>query len=68
MIRAASISALATFAHKVPALRKSILLLLYKCLKDSDDEVRERAYFFIKLLEEQGEKSVLDNSEYNNEE
>lgn len=52
MIRAASISALATFAHKVPALRKSILVLLYKCLKDSDDEVRERAYFFIKLLEE----------------
>lgn len=52
VIRAASVTALATFAHKVPNLRPSILLLLNKCLKDNDDEVRERAYFFIKLLEQ----------------
>lgn len=59
VIRAASVSALASFAHKVPSLRQSILVLLNKCLRDSDDEVRERAYFFIRLLEEQGEKSCL---------
>jgi hypothetical protein len=34
-------------------------VLLNKCLRDSDDEVRERAFFFIRLLEEQGEKSCL---------
>ena len=51
VIRAAAVSALAAFAHKVPALRKNILLLLQKCLNDSDDEVRERAFFYIKLLE-----------------
>lgn len=54
VIRAAAVNALAAFAHKVPSLRKSILILLQKCLKDSDDEVRERAYFYIRLLEEQG--------------
>jgi len=52
VIRAASVSALATFAYKVPHLRPSILLLLQKCLKDSDDEVRERSFFYIRLLEE----------------
>ncbi len=59
VIRAASVTALAAFAHKVPPLKKSILLLLQKCLKDSDDEVRERAYFFIRVLEDQEETSVL---------
>ena len=32
---------------------------MHKCLKDNDDEVRERAYFFIKLLEKSSEKSCL---------
>jgi coatomer protein complex subunit gamma len=50
VIRAAAVSALATFAHKIPNLRKSILILLQKCLTDSDDEVRERAFFYINLL------------------
>lgn len=61
VIRAAAVSALAAFAHKVPSLRKSIILLLQKCLNDSDDEVRERAYFYIRLLEEQGAPSVLES-------
>ena len=51
MIRAAAVSALAAFAHGVPSLKKSILHLLRKCLDDSDDEVRERAYFYIVLIE-----------------
>jgi len=50
VIRASAVSALASFAHSVPSLRKSIVILLQKCLTDSDDEVRERAFFFVNLL------------------
>ena len=59
VIRSAAISALATFAHKVPSLRKSIIKLLQKCLSDSDDEVRERAFFFINLLSEKTDENLL---------
>ena len=52
MIRAAAVSALASYAHKVPSLRQSIVLLLRKCLNDSDDEVRERAFFYLSVLGE----------------
>jgi len=51
VIRAAAVSALAAFANGVPSLKKSVLQLLKKCLDDSDDEVRERAYFYIVVLE-----------------
>jgi coatomer protein complex subunit gamma len=51
VIRAAAVSSLAAFAHKVPSLRQSIILLLKKCLTDSDDEVRERAHFYIRIFE-----------------
>ena len=61
VIRAAAVSALASFANGVPSLKKSILHLLKKCLDDSDDEVRERAYFYIVLIEKdmQNHQSVL---------
>ncbi len=59
VIRAAAVSALAAFAHKVPSLRKSIMILLQKCLKDSDDEVRERALFYINLLKQKGDQLFL---------
>lgn len=62
VIRAASVTALAAFANGVPSLRKSILHLLRKCLDDSDDEVRERAYFYIVLLEKDTEDSVLEDT------
>ena len=52
VIRAAAVSALATYAHKIPSLRQSIVLLLRKCLNDSDDEVRERAFFYLSVLGE----------------
>ena len=51
VIRAAAVSALAAFAHRVPKLNESIVLLLKKCLNDSDDEVRERALFYVNLLD-----------------
>jgi hypothetical protein len=60
VIRAAAVSALAAFAHGVPSLKKSILHLLRKCLDDSDDEVRERAYFYIILIEKDLGETVLD--------
>lgn len=59
VIRAAAISALAAFAHKVHSLRKSIMILLQKCLTDSDDEVRERALFYLNLLKQKGDSSFL---------
>jgi len=59
VIRAAAVSALAQFAHRVPALRKSILLLLQKCLSDSDDEIRERAFFYVNLLSQKGDEDLM---------
>lgn len=59
VIRASAVSALATFASKVPSLRQSILLLLNKCLSDSDDEVRERALFYLNLLSQKGDEKIL---------
>lgn len=59
-------SALAAFAHQVPGLRKSIIILLQKCLTDSDDEVRERAFFFINLLKTKGDETFMqDEALYN---
>jgi hypothetical protein len=66
VIRASAVSALAAFAHQVPGLRKSIIILLQKCLTDSDDEVRERAFFFINLLKTKGDETFLhDEALYN---
>jgi coatomer subunit gamma len=50
VIRAAAVSALASFAFHVESLQASIILLLQKCLYDSDDEVRERANFYYNVL------------------
>ena len=60
VIRAAAVGSLAQFAHKVPSLRQSIILLLKKCLNDSDDEVRERSFFYLSIL---GEKLGSEEEE-----
>jgi len=52
VIRAAAVTSLAQFAFKVASLKDSIVLLLKKCLNDSDDEVRERAHFYYTVLTE----------------
>lgn len=62
MIRAAAVSALAAFANGVPSLTKSILHLLKRCLDDSDDEVRERAFFYIVLIEKDMKETVLEET------
>jgi coatomer protein complex subunit gamma len=51
-VRASAVCALAKFGN-VPSLRSSILVLLRRCLYDNDDEVRDRAVFFVAALQEQ---------------
>lgn len=43
-------TALARFGALVPKLRPSIEVLLRRCLVDTDDEVRDRATFFLNVL------------------
>lgn len=50
-IRASAISALSKFGAECPLLRSRVLTLLYRCLHDSDDEVRDRATLCVQSLE-----------------
>lgn len=49
-VRASSVNALAKFGRRLPSLRPSVLVLLERCLQDTDDEVRDRATFHLSLL------------------
>lgn len=49
-VRAAAVSALASFAEHCPDLRDRILVLLTRCLDDPEDEVRDRAILYLKLI------------------
>ena len=49
-VRASAISALSKFGMQIDSLRPSIIVLLQRCLYDNDDEVRDRAIFFVGLL------------------
>ncbi|GAA6012131.1 hypothetical protein JCM10207_005141 [Rhodosporidiobolus poonsookiae] len=55
IVRAAAVSALAKFGINVadPSVKKSIKVLLTRCLDDVDDEVRDRAAFNLKLLNDE---------------
>ncbi|KAK8858695.1 hypothetical protein IAR55_002924 [Kwoniella newhampshirensis] len=59
VVRAAAVSSLAKFGVCVEdsAVMKSVNVLLRRCLDDVDDEVRDRAAMYIKVLEE---KSLAD--------
>lgn len=50
-MRASAVSALAQFAIRVPRLGVSIIKLLQRCLQDDDDEVRDRAVLYLKIVE-----------------
>eukprot|EP00026_Physarum_polycephalum_P002420 Phypoly_transcript_02426.p1 GENE.Phypoly_transcript_02426~~Phypoly_transcript_02426.p1 ORF type:complete len:876 (+),score=148.66 Phypoly_transcript_02426:67-2694(+) len=50
-IRSSAVSALAKFGVKLEHLRPSIIVLLKRCLYDNDDEVRDRATFYLNVLE-----------------
>ncbi|CAG8496755.1 5008_t:CDS:10 [Ambispora leptoticha] len=68
IVRAAAVSALAKFGVSVGdvEVKKSIKVLLTRCLDDNDDEVRDRATLYLKLLEDEtsAEKYVKDDSTY----
>lgn len=49
-VRAVAITTLAKIAAGVPTLRRSIVALLRRSSSDSDDEVRDRAILYTKLL------------------
>ncbi|KAG0148022.1 hypothetical protein CROQUDRAFT_655392 [Cronartium quercuum f. sp. fusiforme G11] len=66
IVRAAAVSSLAKFGVNVPDLgvKASIKVLLTRCLDDVDDEVRDRAALYLKVLKEEplAEKFVKDDS------
>ncbi|NWI52848.1 COPG2 protein, partial [Calyptomena viridis] len=51
-VRAAAVSALAKFGAQNENLLPSILVLLQRCMMDSDDEVRDRATFYLNVLQQ----------------
>ncbi|EIN14417.1 coatomer gamma subunit [Punctularia strigosozonata HHB-11173 SS5] len=54
-VRAAAVAAMAKFGVNVPdaSMKKSIGVLLNRCLDDVDDEVRDRAALYLKTLDEE---------------
>ncbi|MBW0529587.1 hypothetical protein O181_069302, partial [Austropuccinia psidii MF-1] len=66
IVRAAAVSSLAKFGVNVPDLgvKASIKVLLTRCLDDVDDEVRDRAALYLKVLTEDplADKLVKDES------
>lgn len=61
VVRAAAVSSLAKFGVCVddPSVMKSVNVLMRRCLDDIDDEVRDRAAMYIKVLEEKSLADVL---------
>ena len=62
MIRAAAVSALTKFAVFCPHLRASILQLLKSCLRDENDETRDRVILAITVLEDSMENLHLNSN------
>lgn len=62
-VRSAAVSALAKLGAAVPALTDNIIVLLKRCLSDNDDEVRDRAIFYVDVLQNNAAaKTVLCSS------
>uniref|UniRef100_A0A8P4G7F7 Coatomer subunit gamma n=1 Tax=Dicentrarchus labrax TaxID=13489 RepID=A0A8P4G7F7_DICLA len=51
-VRAAAVSALAKFGAQNDDLLPSVLVLMQRCMMDSDDEVRDRATFYMNVLQQ----------------
>ncbi|XP_064417284.1 coatomer subunit gamma-2 isoform X1 [Latimeria chalumnae] len=51
-VRAAAVSALAKFGAQNDDLLPSVLVLLQRCMMDSDDEVRDRSTFYFNVLQQ----------------
>eukprot|EP00033_Pygsuia_biforma_P001811 GCRY01002024.1.p1 GENE.GCRY01002024.1~~GCRY01002024.1.p1 ORF type:complete len:883 (+),score=260.03 GCRY01002024.1:139-2787(+) len=52
MVRAAAVTTLAEFGLSNPSLKPNVIVLLRRCRSDSDDEVRDRAVFYLGMLEQ----------------
>ncbi|EDW23975.1 GL23633 [Drosophila persimilis] len=50
IVRAAAVTALSQFGASCPALLTNILVLLGRCQMDPDDEVRDRATYYLTIL------------------
>jgi len=59
-VRAAAVTTMAKFGAVCPKLRPRIEILLMRCLLDTDDEVRDRATFYLALLRN-GQSNILSN-------
>lgn len=59
VVRAAAVSALARFGAGVPdpKVKLSVQVLLTRCLSDPDDEVRDRAAFSLKVIQDEATAS-----------
>lgn len=57
----AAVTTLAKFAAQCPELQNNIRVLLRRCLLDTDDEVRDRAAYYVAVLEQNDPKV---NSQY----
>uniref|UniRef100_A0A6A7FYD8 Coatomer subunit gamma n=2 Tax=Hirondellea gigas TaxID=1518452 RepID=A0A6A7FYD8_9CRUS len=49
-VRCAAVSSLAKFGSTVPSLARDVCILLRRCLSDNDDEVRDRATYYLQLV------------------
>jgi coatomer protein complex subunit gamma len=60
IVRAAAVNALAKFGvgQKDPEVKRSVQVLLARCLDDVDDEVRDRAAFHLRLMAEEDEMAA----------
>lgn len=58
-VRAAAVTALAKFGAECPQLRRSINILLQRCLLDTDDEVRDRATFYLSILRTENQANIV---------
>ncbi|XP_057341774.1 coatomer subunit gamma [Microplitis mediator] len=58
-VRAAAVAALAHFAAVCPDLLPNVLVLLSRCQLDSDDEVRDRAAYYCRILQERNDPTIL---------
>jgi coatomer protein complex subunit gamma len=51
-VRAAAVTALACFGAGVESVRPTVRVLLSRCMEDPDDEVRDRALLYLKLVDD----------------
>ncbi|KAN0060258.1 coatomer subunit gamma [Thecaphora frezii] len=66
IVRAAAVSSLAKFGIEDKALNGRIKVLLERCLDDVDDEVRDRAAMYLRMMQESklAPKIVQDDSSF----